>query len=111
MRVELLYGLAGLVGSLVSGHLYLLLGSSLGNGTLLLTASIVLHALSLLQAVVLLKVSVRSPVSQPPPQPPQPLSLSHVCSWLLPEHYWLRDEIRVHFVSSPADFRRTQFSF
>eukprot|EP00066_Takifugu_rubripes_P010705 XP_003978737.2 PREDICTED: thymic stromal cotransporter homolog isoform X1 [Takifugu rubripes] len=56
MRVELLYGLAGLVGSLVSGHLYLLLGSSLGNGTLLLAASIVLHALSLLQAVVLLKV-------------------------------------------------------
>lgn len=63
MRVELLYGLAGLVGSLVSGHLYLLLGSSLGNGTLLLIASIVLHALSLIQAVVLLKVSVCSPVS------------------------------------------------
>lgn len=56
MRVELLYGLAGLVGSLVSGHLYLLLGSSLGNGTLLLIASIALHALSLLQAAVLLKV-------------------------------------------------------
>lgn len=58
MRVELLYGLAGLVGSLVSGHLYLLLGSSLGNGTLLLIASIALHALSLLQAAVLLKVGV-----------------------------------------------------
>lgn len=66
MRVELLYGLAGLVGSLVSGHLYLLLGSSLGNGTLLLTCSIALHALSLLQAVALLKVSVGSPGSPTP---------------------------------------------
>lgn len=65
MRVELLYGLAGLVGSLVSGHLYLLLGSSLGNGTLLVIGSIVLHALSLIQAAVLLKVSQghRPPVS------------------------------------------------
>lgn len=59
MRVELLYGLAGLVGSLVSGHLYLLLGPSLGNGTLLLVASIALHALGLLQAAVLLKVGLR----------------------------------------------------
>lgn len=58
MRVELLYGMAGLVGSLVSGHLYPLLSSSLGQGTLLVVASIVLHGLSLLQAVVLLKVSV-----------------------------------------------------
>lgn len=57
MRVELLYGLAGLLGSLVSGHLYPLLGSSLGPGTLLVAASIVLHVLSLLQAVVLLRVS------------------------------------------------------
>lgn len=67
MRVELLYGLAGLVGSLVSGHLYLLLGSSLGDGTLLLTASILLHALSLIQAVVLLKVSAHL---RPAPAPP-----------------------------------------
>lgn len=58
MKVELLYGLAGLVGSLVSGHLYLLLGSSLGNGTLLLSASIVLHMLALIQSAVLLKVRI-----------------------------------------------------
>lgn len=57
MRVELLYGMAGLVGSLLSGQLYPLLSSSLGNGTLLVVASIVLHALSLLQAAVLLRVS------------------------------------------------------
>lgn len=63
MRVELLYGMAGLVGSLVSGHLYLLLGSSLGNGTLLVVASIVLHALSLLQAIVLLRVSVSTVIA------------------------------------------------
>lgn len=63
MRVELLYGMAGLVGSLVSGHLYPLLGSSLGNGTLLVVASIVLHALSLLQAIVLLRVSVSTVIA------------------------------------------------
>lgn len=56
MGVELLYGMAGLVGSLVSGHLYPLLSSSLGSGTLLVAASILLHVLSLLQAAVLLKV-------------------------------------------------------
>lgn len=58
MRLELVYGMAGLVGSLVSGHLYPLLSSSLGNGTLLLGASIVLHVLGLLQAGFLLRVSV-----------------------------------------------------
>lgn len=58
MRLELLYGMAGLVGSLVSGHLYPLLSSSLGKGTLLLGASMVLHVLGLLQAVFLLRVSV-----------------------------------------------------
>lgn len=60
MRVELLHGMAGLVGSLVSGHLYPLWSSSLGSGTLLMAGGIVLHALCLLQATVLLKVSVSS---------------------------------------------------
>lgn len=58
MRLELLYGLAGLVGSLVSGHLFLLYSSSLGNGTILLIVSILLHLLSLLHSIVLLQVSV-----------------------------------------------------
>uniref|UniRef100_A0A3Q4BZL8 Uncharacterized protein n=1 Tax=Mola mola TaxID=94237 RepID=A0A3Q4BZL8_MOLML len=56
--LELLYGLAGLVGSLVSGHLFLLYSSSLGNGTILLIVSILLHLLSLLHSIVLLQVSV-----------------------------------------------------
>lgn len=63
MRVELLYGMAGLVGSLVSGHLYPLLSSSLGTGTLLVVASIVVHTLSLLQAVILLRVSVSTAIA------------------------------------------------
>lgn len=58
MRVELLYGLAGLLGSLVSGHLFLLYSSSLGNGTILLIVSILLHLLSLLHAIFLLQVGV-----------------------------------------------------
>lgn len=58
MRVELLYGLAGLVGSLVSGHLFLLFSSSLGNGTILLIVSILLHLLSLIHSIVLLRVSI-----------------------------------------------------
>lgn len=58
MRVELLYGAAGLVGSLVSGHLFLLYNSSLGHGTILLTVSTLLHLLSLIHSIVLLQVSV-----------------------------------------------------
>lgn len=56
MRVELLYGLAGLVGSLVSGHLFLLYSSSLGNGTILLSVSTLLHLLCLIFSLALLKV-------------------------------------------------------
>ncbi|KAM9338408.1 solute carrier family 46 member 2 [Symphorus nematophorus] len=58
MRLELLYGAAGLVGSLVSGHLFLLYASSLGHGTILLTLSTLLHLLSLLHSILLLQVSV-----------------------------------------------------
>ncbi|XP_075311330.1 LOW QUALITY PROTEIN: solute carrier family 46 member 2 [Odontesthes bonariensis] len=56
MRVELLYGLAGLVGSLVSGHLFQLYGSSLGHGTILLIVSTLLHLLCLILSIVLLQV-------------------------------------------------------
>ncbi|XP_008422090.1 thymic stromal cotransporter homolog [Poecilia reticulata] len=56
MRVELVYGLTGVVGSLVSGHLFLLYSSSLGNGTVLLSVSSLLNLLCLIFAVVLLKV-------------------------------------------------------
>lgn len=56
MKVELLYGIAGLVGSLVSGHLFLLYTSNLGHGTILLTVSMLLHLLCLIHAMVLLQV-------------------------------------------------------
>ncbi|XP_071323001.1 solute carrier family 46 member 2 [Trachinotus anak] len=56
MRVELLYGTAGLVGSLVSGHLFLLYSSSLGNGIILLIVSILLHLLCLILSIFLLQV-------------------------------------------------------
>uniref|UniRef100_A0A3Q0T3A5 Solute carrier family 46 member 2 n=1 Tax=Amphilophus citrinellus TaxID=61819 RepID=A0A3Q0T3A5_AMPCI len=58
MKVELLYGIAGLVGSLVSGHLFRLYSSSLGNGTVLLIVSTLLHLLCLLHSIFLLQVSV-----------------------------------------------------
>ncbi|KAM9735309.1 solute carrier family 46 member 2 [Menidia menidia] len=56
MRVELLYGSAGLVASLVSGHLFQLYTSSLGHGTILLIVSTLLHLLCLLLATALLEV-------------------------------------------------------
>lgn len=56
MTVELLYGTAGLVGSLVSGHLFLLYTSSLGHGTILLIVSTLLHLLCLLLAIFVLQV-------------------------------------------------------
>ncbi|KAM6975408.1 solute carrier family 46 member 2 [Tautogolabrus adspersus] len=58
MRVELLYGTAGLVASLVSGHLFLLYSSSLGNGTALLSVSTLLHLLCLIHSIFLLQVNV-----------------------------------------------------
>uniref|UniRef100_A0A096LUZ3 Solute carrier family 46 member 2 n=1 Tax=Poecilia formosa TaxID=48698 RepID=A0A096LUZ3_POEFO len=57
MRVELVYGVTGVVGSLVSGHLFLLYSSSLGNGTVLLSVSTLLNLLCLIFAVALLQVS------------------------------------------------------
>lgn len=56
MRVELLYGAAGLVGSLVSGHLFLLYSSSLGNGTILLSVGTIVNLLTLLHSIFLLQV-------------------------------------------------------
>ncbi|GAA6224639.1 thymic stromal cotransporter homolog [Lates japonicus] len=56
MRVELLYGVAGLVGSLVSGHLFLLYTASLGQGIILLIVSLLLHLLCLLHSIFLLQV-------------------------------------------------------
>ncbi|XP_060917994.1 solute carrier family 46 member 2 [Labrus mixtus] len=64
MRVELLYGAAGLVASLVSGHLFLLYSSSLGNGTALLSVSTLLHLLCLLHSIFLLQVKLE-PKNEP----------------------------------------------
>uniref|UniRef100_A0A3B3TYE6 Solute carrier family 46 member 2 n=1 Tax=Poecilia latipinna TaxID=48699 RepID=A0A3B3TYE6_9TELE len=55
--LELVYGVTGVVGSLVSGHLFLLYSSSLGNGTVLLSVSTLLNLLCLIFAVALLQVS------------------------------------------------------
>ncbi|XP_077354748.1 solute carrier family 46 member 2 [Festucalex cinctus] len=56
MRVELVYGAAGLLGSLLSGHVFLLYSSSVGHGTVLLCVCTLLHLLSLIHATVLLQV-------------------------------------------------------
>ncbi|XP_034402822.1 thymic stromal cotransporter homolog [Cyclopterus lumpus] len=56
MTVELLYGTAGLVGSLASGHLFLLYSSSLGTGTILIIVGALLQMLCLTQATFLLQV-------------------------------------------------------
>ncbi|KAK5851821.1 hypothetical protein PBY51_023345 [Eleginops maclovinus] len=56
MRMELLYGAAGLVGSLVSGHLFLLYSSSTQHGSILLSVSTLLHLLCLLHSIILLQV-------------------------------------------------------
>ncbi|XP_058472432.1 thymic stromal cotransporter homolog [Solea solea] len=56
MRVELLYGAAGVVGSLVSGHLFLLYTVKLGQGVILLIVSSLIHLLILILSIVLLQV-------------------------------------------------------
>lgn len=56
ITVELLYGTAGLVGSLVSGHLFQLHSSSIGQGTVLVGLSLLLYLLCLLYSLFLLQV-------------------------------------------------------
>ncbi|XP_068609375.1 solute carrier family 46 member 2-like [Brachionichthys hirsutus] len=56
MRVELLYGITGLVGSLVSGHLFQLDNSNLGKGTLLLSLGTLMNLLCFLHSALLLQV-------------------------------------------------------
>lgn len=56
MKVELLYGMAGLVGSVVSGHLFMAYSSSLKHGIVLLIVSTVVAVLCLLDAAFLLQV-------------------------------------------------------
>lgn len=56
MRVELLYGAAGVVGSLVSGHLFTLFNATLGHGVVLLIVSSLLHLVALLLAIFMLQV-------------------------------------------------------
>ncbi|KAM3874315.1 solute carrier family 46 member 2 [Diretmus argenteus] len=57
MRVELLYGVAGLVGSLLSGHMFQLDGSSVGQGTVLVSVSTLLYLVCLLHTTLLLQMS------------------------------------------------------
>ncbi|KAM6987053.1 solute carrier family 46 member 2 [Aplochiton taeniatus] len=61
MRVELLYGIAGLVGSLASGHLFNLYSQTLGQGVIMVAISTLLYVLCLLYSVFVLKVSVKQP--------------------------------------------------
>ncbi|XP_054613577.1 thymic stromal cotransporter homolog [Dunckerocampus dactyliophorus] len=56
MRAELMYGTAGLLGSLLSGHVFLLYSSRVGHGIVLLSVCALLHLLSLVHATVLLQV-------------------------------------------------------
>ncbi|KAM3600391.1 uncharacterized protein V6R79_022695 [Siganus canaliculatus] len=65
MRVELLYGMAGLVGSLLSGHLFQLYTSNLRHGTILLIVSTLLHLFSLIDAMVLLQIKKKEPSQEP----------------------------------------------
>ncbi|XP_068190831.1 solute carrier family 46 member 2-like [Antennarius striatus] len=58
MRMELLYGMVGVAGNLVSGHLFLLCSSSLGRGTVALIVSALMILLCLIHAVGLLQVKV-----------------------------------------------------
>ncbi|XP_054468827.1 thymic stromal cotransporter homolog [Anoplopoma fimbria] len=60
MTVELVYGTAGLIGSLASGHMFLLYSSSLGNGTILIAVGALLQLLSLIHSSVLLQVKPES---------------------------------------------------
>ncbi|XP_028826883.1 thymic stromal cotransporter homolog [Denticeps clupeoides] len=57
MRMELVYGLAGLVGSLSSGHLFQLYTVELKGGVLLVGLSVLLYFLCLAYAALVLDVS------------------------------------------------------
>ncbi|KAM9426832.1 solute carrier family 46 member 2 [Pholidichthys leucotaenia] len=57
MVVELLYGAAGVVGSLASGHLFQVYTPTLGNGTILIIVSLLLYVMALIHTLILLQVT------------------------------------------------------
>lgn len=67
MRIELIYGLAGLVGSLASGHVFQLYTATFKNGGLLMGLSVSLYLLCFLYSMFMLqieRVSVSGPVRE-----------------------------------------------
>lgn len=73
MRVEFLYGIGGVLGSLVSGHLFMLYTPTLVQGTILLIVSTLLYVLCIILSIFLLQVKE---VSSNEPEEDLPL-LSH----------------------------------
>ncbi|KAM9455553.1 solute carrier family 46 member 2 [Clarias gariepinus] len=61
MRIELVYGLAGFLGSLASGHLFQLYALGNKQGVLLSCSSVLLYFLCVVYATCVLQVSTRSP--------------------------------------------------
>ncbi|KAG9263480.1 hypothetical protein AMEX_G23522 [Astyanax mexicanus] len=57
MRTELVYGMAGFLGSLASGHLFQLYSVDIKQGVVLASMSVVLYVFCLLYATFVLKVS------------------------------------------------------
>ncbi|KAL6472865.1 hypothetical protein MHYP_G00190530 [Metynnis hypsauchen] len=57
MRIELVYGIAGFMGSLASGHLFQLYTVGMKQGVLLASMSVMLYVVCLLYATCILKVS------------------------------------------------------
>ncbi|XP_046902607.1 thymic stromal cotransporter homolog [Hypomesus transpacificus] len=64
MRVELIYGLAGLVGSLASGHLFQLYTATFKQGSLLVGLSVFFYLVCLLHSTFLLHIN-RAQVTGP----------------------------------------------
>ncbi|KAG5272310.1 hypothetical protein AALO_G00164030 [Alosa alosa] len=64
MRMELVYGLAGLVGSLASGHLFQLYTVKLKCGVILVGLSVALYVFCLLYSTFVLQIACSSGTSQ-----------------------------------------------
>ncbi|KAF7662931.1 hypothetical protein LDENG_00222620 [Lucifuga dentata] len=56
IRVELLYGTGGILGSLVSGHVFKLYTPTLGQGTILLIVSTLVYVVCVIHSIFLLQV-------------------------------------------------------
>ncbi|XP_060618469.2 solute carrier family 46 member 2 [Anolis sagrei] len=96
--IELIYGIAGFVGSVASGHLFVSFHLTYQHGTVLVSSSVALYAFCLIYSLFVLRVP--KPRSSPPASPS--LNIDHSESKLADEEDSIFHEMKGPFMMVPS---------